>query len=89
MSKRLNEGDEVQVKVELADDGSGHTLFPDFEPRPGIVYTPKRDAYLSSGHIVMIPLNQSELDNWHEGQKHDVDGRACVKLTNVKEQHLA
>ena len=89
MEATLNAGDDVQVRVDLATDGSGHSLSSEIEPRRAIVHTAKRNAYLKSGHILMVPLTDEEESNWADVQKYEFDGETCVKLTNVKARYLA
>lgn len=85
---RVEAGDEVQLKVELASDGSGHSLFAEHEPRRAIIHTPKPETYCEAGHITMVPLTGDELDSWADVHKYEFDGETCVKVTNVKESHL-
>ena len=89
MEATLNAGNDVQVRVDLATDGSGHSLSSEIEPRRAIVHTAKRNAYLKSGHILMVPLTEDEESNWADRQKHEFGDSVCVKLTNVKAHHLA
>lgn len=85
----LTAGDEVQLRIELAEDGTGHSLYAEHEPRRAIVMTPKPDTLHKSGHILLVPLTDEEVSNWHEVHKHEADGETCIKVTNVKQQHLA
>lgn len=87
-SAAVESGDEIQVQVDLASDGSGYSVYADHDTRQAIVMTPEREAYFGGGHIVMVPLREDEIDNWAAVHKHEFAGETCVKVTKVRDKHV-
>ena len=78
---------EVEVKIDLAKDGSGFTMSQDSSTRSAKVYKKPQETYMGSGHILIVPLSEQEEQSFSR-QVVTKEGVTGLKVTNVKEHHM-
>jgi hypothetical protein len=84
----LEEGNEIQLCVEVADDGSGVCMSQSVDARRAYLRTHERNSYKHCSHIVMVPLTETEQEGWGDRTSEEYMGETCAKVTNVKERYM-
>lgn len=79
---------QTQLKIDLAQDGSGWSMSADHKSREAFVYKSPEETYHGSGYIVIVPLTARERSAF-DRQTVTKNGITGLKVTNVKEHHLA
>jgi len=78
---------EVEVELELAQDGSGYSLNKTDTTRTARVYKKPEETYMGSGYILIVPLNKQEEESFSK-QVVTKEGVTGLKVTNVKDYHM-